>query len=318
MTTVPVTDIQNDLITEFSEDNYPSNKNYEITLRQMSILTHVNNVVDREHNAAVVSSPEEISSQLNEDLFPDDDSPATIIERVQPHTTIIDDTPPPTFRRELLISEQRQQREKRFNITVSKNAEAIMESRSIITSMPTQTPSLGVVYDKDKRIQMLEDEVVNLRNQRSNTKSSDNLDNFTKILFGKTPYKSTEVNKRIAIVNYANLNGSPLSVEDLDVCSEDEIDRIYKTIKQYHESRKRKIIVTNVIIIVINIIEQALLKLGFEEIKGLSTDITSEIIDVEIGDDCDAVASKLGIGNSPVLNIVLFILKIFVKRIKII
>lgn len=150
MTTVPVTDIQNDLITEFSEDNYPSNKNYEITLRQMSILTHVNNVVDREHNAAVVSSPEEISSQLNEDLFPDDDSPATIIERVQPHTTIIDDTPPPTFRRELLISEQRQQREKRFNITVSKNSEAIMESRSMITSMPTQTPSLGVVYDKDK------------------------------------------------------------------------------------------------------------------------------------------------------------------------
>lgn len=56
---------------------------------------------------------------------------------------------------------------------------------------------------------MLEDEVVNLRNQRSNTKSSDNLDNFTRILFGKTPYKSTEVNKRIAIVNYANLNGSP-------------------------------------------------------------------------------------------------------------
>ncbi|AOP31608.1 viral membrane formation protein [Skunkpox virus] len=318
MTTVPVTDIQNDLITEFSEDNYPSNKNYEITLRQMSILTHVNNVVDREQNNTA-PSPEEISSQLNEDLFPDDDSPATIIERVQqPQTTIIDEIQPPTFRRELLISEQRQQREKRFNITVSKNAEAIMESRSMITSMPTQTPSLGVVYDKDKRIQMLEDEVVNLRNQRSNTKSSDNLDNFTRILFGKTPYKSTEVNKRIAIVNYANLNGSPLSVEDLDVCSEDEIDRIYKTIKQYHESRKRKIIVTNVIIIVINIIEQALLKLGFEEIKGLSADVTSEIIDVEIGDDCDAVASKLGIGNSPVLNIVLFILKIFVKRIKII
>ncbi|AOP31819.1 viral membrane formation protein [Volepox virus] len=318
MTTVPVTDIQNDLITEFSEDNYPSNKNYEITLRQMSILTHVNNVVDREQNNTA-PSPEEISSQLNEDLFPDDDSPATIIERVQqPQTTIIDEIQPPTFRRELLISEQRQQREKRFNITVSKNAEAIMESRSMITSMPTQTPSLGVVYDKDKRIQMLEDEVVNLRNQRSNAKSSDNLDNFTRILFGKTPYKSTEVNKRIAIVNYANLNGSPLSVEDLDVCSEDEIDRIYKTIKQYHESRKRKIIVTNVIIIVINIIEQALLKLGFEEIKGLSADVTSEIIDVEIGDDCDAVASKLGIGNSPVLNIVLFILKIFVKRIKII
>ncbi|AST09523.1 Viral membrane formation [NY_014 poxvirus] len=316
MTTVPVTDIQNELITEFSEDNYPSNKNYEITLRQMSILTHVNNVVDREQRNAV--SPEEISTQLNEDLFPDDESPATIIERVQPQTTIIDNIPPPTFRREVLISEQREQREKRLNIMLSKNADTVVESRSMITSMPTQTPSLGVVYDKDKRIQMLEDEVVNLRNKQSNKKSSsDNLENFTKILFGKTP-KDSEINRRIAIVNYANLNGSPLSVEDLDVCSEDEIDRIYKTIKQYHESRKRKIIVTNVIIIVINIIEQVLIKLGFDEIKGLSTDITSEIIDVEIGDDCDAVASKLGIGNSPVLNIVLFILKLFIKRIRII
>ncbi|AST09321.1 nonstructural protein [Murmansk poxvirus] len=316
MTTVPVTDIQNELITEFSEDNYPSNKNYEITLRQMSILTHVNNVVDREQRNAV--SPEEISTQLNEDLFPDDESPATIIERVQPQTTIIDNIPPPTFRREVLISEQREQREKRLNIMLSKNADTVVESRSVITSMPTQTPSLGVVYDKDKRIQMLEDEVVNLRNKQSNKKSSsDNLENFTKILFGKTP-KDSEINRRIAIVNYANLNGSPLSVEDLDVCSEEEIDRIYKTIKQYHESRKRKIIVTNVIIIVINIIEQVLIKLGFDEIKGLSTDITSEIIDVEIGDDCDAVASKLGIGNSPVLNIVLFILKLFIKRIRII
>ncbi|AEN03703.1 nonstructural protein [Yokapox virus] len=316
MTAVPVTDIQNDLITEFSEDNYPSNKNYEITLRQMSILTHVNNIVDKEQRNII--SPEEISSEINDDLFPDDSSPATIIERVQtPQTTIIDDIPPPTFRRELLISEQRDQHEKRLNIMLSKNTDTVYESRSIITSMPTQTPSLGVVYDKDKRIQMLEDEVINMRNKKSNTTSSDNLENFTKILFGKTP-KDSEINKRIAIVNYANLNGSPLSVEDLEVCSEEEIDKIYKTIKQYHESRKRKIIVTNVIIIAINIIEQVLIKLGFEEIKGLSTDITSEIIDVEIGDDCDAVASKLGIGNSPVLNITLFIIKLFIRRIRII
>nr|WGO62728.1 hypothetical protein [Wadden Sea poxvirus] len=312
MTTVPVTDINDYIVTEFSEDGYPSNKNYEITTGQLSILKTVN---EKLLSKQMITELEKYSSDI---FVQDEDSPETIIEHVTPQTILLnnDNNIKQNHHSEIVITEQKTQKQQRLNISMME-LETTKEPIDYITSIHTQTPSLGVVFDKDKRIKLLEDEIVTLKKQK-NTYNSSNLDNFTQILFGKVQHKINDVNKRMVIVNYANLNNSPLTIEDLEVCSDEEIDRIYKTIKQYHENRKRKIIVTNMIIIIINILEQILLKLGLDDIKGLSNDVTSEIIDVEIGDDCEAIANKMGIGNSPTLNIILFILKLFIKRIHII
>ncbi len=307
MTTVPVTDIPGDYaITTFSEDSYPSNKHYEITTGQLSILRTVNDkLLARTNNLLVESEEDDDYSSSPETCQDNKSSPQSVINN--------------NNYQEYVIAEQ--QRQQRLNITVS-GLDTVLEREPVetttrITSMPSQTPSLGVMFDKDRRIKLLEEEIITLKKQRTTT-NSNNLDNFTKILFSKTPHNVKEVNKRVVIVNHANLNNVPLSIEDLENCSDEEIDRMYRTIKQYHENRKRKIVITNAIIIIINILEQVLVKLGFDDIKGLSSDVTSEIIDVEIGDDCEVIADKIGIGNNPIINIALFIVKIFVRRIRII
>ncbi|CAC21340.1 102R protein [Yaba-like disease virus] len=310
MTTIPVTDIVNDYtVTAFSEDGYPSNKNYEITTGQLSILRTVNDKLLAKAKSPFVSDIDKIASP--EIFIPGEDSPVTIIEHVSPRTKFVNNTCP-----EIVLAEQ--QRHQRLNIKVS-GLDAIIEKEPIettkITSIQSHTPSLGTVFDKDKRIKLLEEEITNLKNQ--NIHNSSNLDNFTKLLFGKTTCKSSEINKRIAIVNYASLTKSELTLEDLEVCSEEEIDKIYKVVKQYNDSYKKRIVITHFVTIAIIIIEQVLVKLGFEEIKGLSAELTSEIIDLNIGDDCEAIAVRMGISNSPILNIIIFLVKKLITRIKI-
>lgn len=299
MTTVPVTDIANDFaITTFSEDGYPSNKNYEITNGQLSILRSV--------NQQLLSRSAKTHSPSDGEDFPAGEL-AALSESVSGASSDVE----PAGAAEAL---------QQVDILVS-NVETVIEQRREARrsepSLPTQTPSLSVIYDKEKRIQLLEEEVAALRHKRGGAKSSDNLINFTNILFNKTPLRGASVNKRMVIVNYASMNHVPLTVEDLEDCSDGEIDNMYRTIKQYHEVRKQKIIVTNFIIILVNVLEQVLLKVGVEDIKGLGAEVTSEIIDVEIGDDCEQIAHRLGISNNPVLNITLFIVKLFIKRIKI-
>uniref|UniRef100_A0AAU7E2Q2 Uncharacterized protein n=1 Tax=Rousettus bat poxvirus TaxID=3141933 RepID=A0AAU7E2Q2_9POXV len=300
MTTVPVTDIANEFaITTFSEDGYPSNKNYEITHGQLSILRSVNQqLLSR---AARTHSPSDGEDALAGELSALSGSASGASSDVETCSAVVDALP-------------------QVDVVVS-NVETVIEqrreSRRCEPSLPTQTPSLSVVYDKEKRIQLLEEEVAALRQKRGAGRSSDNLVNFTNILFNKNPLRGASVNKRVVIVNYASMNHVPLTVEDLEDCSDDEIDNMYRTIKQYHEVRKQKIIVTNFIIILVNVLEQALLKVGIEDIKGLGAEVTSELIDVEIGDDCEQIAHRLGISNNPVLNITLFIVKLFIKRIKI-
>ncbi|ABI99266.1 hypothetical protein DpV83gp111 [Deerpox virus W-848-83] len=316
MTTVPVTDIANDYVvtTTFSEDGYPSNKNYEITTGQLSILRTVNDKLLAKATSPLITDIDNFSSP--EIFIPGEDSPVTIIEHMaSPQTKFIDNGSNFKYPEIILAEQQRQQR---VNIKMS-GLETVVEKEPIettkITSMPSHTPSLSTMFDKDKRIKLLEEEVLELKNQQN--KSNSNLDNFTKLLFGKNLSKSVEINKRIAIVNYASLTKSDLTLEDLEICSEEEIDKIYKVVKQYNENYKKRIIITHFITIVIIIIEQLLVKLGFEEMKGLSTELSSEIIELNIGEDCEAIATKIGIVNSPILNIIMFLIKKFVSRIKI-
>ncbi|ANS71189.1 viral membrane formation [Pteropox virus] len=343
MTAVPVTDMPSEyIVTAFSEDNYPSNKHYEITSGQMSIMRTMHNALlankneyDEQSSDDEETSPtpcsdmeeevDEVEDKVSESAITIPTAAAAIARtRVTPtHQDIsfkksINIMGPNGTNNEVIFTAE----QKRVNITMS-DLDTVLENNghmdkfSKITSMPMHTtPSLGAVFDDSKRVKLLEQEVQQLRKQKAAAPS--NLDNFTKILFGKVPIKTADVNKRMVIVNYANLNNVSLSIEDLNDCSDEEIERMFKTIKQYNEMRKKKIIITNMIIIGITILEQVLYKIGFEEVKGLSADVTSEIIDVEIGDDCEAVANKIGFSNSPVFNIVLFIVKLFVKKMKII
>ncbi|AAL69838.1 SPV099 hypothetical protein [Swinepox virus] len=310
MTTVPVTDITNDYtVTTFSEDGYPSNKNYEITTGQLSILRTVNDkLLAKTRSSRSINN--DVDKTTSPEIFiPGEDSPITIIEHVSPQTKFEEDSS------EILIAEQ--QRQQRLNIKMS-GKETIIEKDPLetkITSIQSHTPSLGVMFDKDKRIKLLEEEVMELRNKQ-NSRGNNNIDNFTRILFGKQ-IQSNEINKRIAIVNYASITKSDLTLEDLEVCSEDEIDKIYNAVKQYNDSYKKRIMVTHFITIIVIVIEQILVKLGFDEMRGLSTELTSEIIDLNIGEDCEAIAVKIGIVNSPILNIIIFIIKKLITRIKI-
>ncbi|QRY18983.1 ORF-113 [Teiidae poxvirus 1] len=177
-----------------------------------------------------------------------------------------------------------------------------------------QTPSLSNTYDDNKRVHLLEQEVAELRKKKSKSK---NLLDFTNVLFNKNPLRTGLLNKRAIILNYASMNESPLNMDDLDACDDEEIENMYISIKQYHEIHKKKLIVTNIIAILISVIEQVLVRFGFDEIKGLSKDMSSTMIDLEIGEDCEQLANKMGIANNPILNISLFVLKIFIKRINI-
>ncbi|CCD83282.1 virion formation [Squirrelpox virus] len=303
MTTVPVTDMPGDYtITTFSEDDYPSNKHYEITTGQLSILRTVNDKLLAKTRTRA-ASPDDI---LVEEPEPEDDEDEDDAEE------------------EIVLVEQ--QRQQRFDIMMSELETVLEENeradhRPLSMSMPRHTtPSLGTVFDKDKRMRLLEEEVATLRKQRAENPPG-NLENFTKILFGKGSAASqtvTDVNRRLVIVNYATINNVPLTVEDLDDCSEEEITRMYTTIKRYHESRKRKVIVTNMIIVIVNVLEHVLVRLGFDGARGMSADVTTEIIDLEIGEDCEAIASSMGICNNPVLNILLFMVKILIRRVNVV
>ncbi|AGU99783.1 m100R [Myxoma virus] len=312
MTTVPVTDITNEYaVTTFSEDGYPSNKNYEITTGQLSILRTVNDKL----LAKTESKLSDIEDRSPSDVFvPGEDSPVTIIEHVSPQTTFIDRV----RNSEIVLAEQ--QRQQRVNIKMVGNETFIqrepIEATTKITSIQSHTPSLGVVFDKDKRVKLLEEEVISLKNKQ-NTRTNTNLDNFTKLLFGRNVHTSTEINKRLAIVNYASLTKSDLTLDDLDVCSEEEIDKIYKIVKQHNDSYKKRVMITHFVTIAVIVLEQLLVKIGFEEMKGISTELTSEIIDLNIGEDCEAIAVKIGIVNSPLLNIFMFLIKKLITRIKI-
>ncbi|UOX38676.1 A11 Protein [Finch poxvirus] len=186
------------------------------------------------------------------------------------------------------------------------------DNKNYIQSSNMQTPSLSVTYDENKRLHLLEEEIASLKKKSK----SKNLIDFTTILF-KNP-DSKILNKRATILSYASMNNSALTMEDLEACEDSEIDSMYEAVKSYNEINKKKIIVTNVISILISVLEQILVKLGFEEIRGLSKDINSSMIIMEIGTDCEIIATKMGIGNNPVLNICLFILRIFISRINII
>nr|WQH58060.1 MAG: MC114R [Molluscum contagiosum virus] len=299
MTAIPVTDIANEYaVTTFSEDGYPCNKNYEITSGQMSILRSVHEKL----LSRAAAEAEAFEEDADSGCAPGDacetgsgasDSDGGASVPVSPGAPRVD----------ILVSE----------------VETVIERRAherTGASLPTQTPSLSGVYDREQRMQLLEAEVAALRRRRAE-QGSDNLANFTKLLFQKNPARAGTVNKRVVIVNYASMNQVPLALEDLEGVSDEEVDSMYRTIRQYHEVRKKKIVVTNFIIIVINVLEQLLLKLGFDDIKGLSSEVTSELIDVEIGDDCEQIATRLGISNNPALNITLFIVKLFIRRIRI-
>ena len=296
MTAIPVTDIANEYaVTTFSEDGYPCNKNYEITSGQMSILRSVHEKL-LSHAAETEAFEEDADSGC---------APGDACECGAGACACGASTPvsPGVPRVDILVSE----------------VETVIERRAherAGASLPTQTPSLSGVYDREQRMQLLEAEVAALRRRRAE-QGSDNLANFTKLLFQKNPARAGTVNKRVVIVNYASMNQVPLALEDLEGVSDEEVDSMYRTIRQYHEVRKKKIVVTNFIIIVINVLEQLLLKLGFDDIKGLSSEVTSELIDVEIGDDCEQIATRLGISNNPALNITLFIVKLFIRRIRI-
>ncbi|QHR82642.1 virus assembly crescent formation protein [Brazilian porcupinepox virus 1] len=308
MTAVPITDMMQDYtVTAFSEDGYPSNKNYEITTGQLSILRTVNDKL-----LATANSP--IRGDSPEVFIPGEDSPVTIIEYVEsPKNKLIDNDNTSFRNSEIILAEKQSQR--RVNIRMTGYD---INNSNNITSLQQKTPSLGTMFDKDKRIKLLEEEIINLKNKENiKNNGSSNLDNFTKLIFGRNIHNASEVNKRIAIINYASINNSELTLEDLEICSDEEIDKIYKIVKQYNDSYKKRIMVTHFITIVIIIVEQLLVKIGFEEMKGISTELTSDIIDMNIGEDCEAIAVKIGIVNSPVLNILVFLIKKLMTRIKI-
>ncbi|ARE67732.1 SWPV1-221 [Shearwaterpox virus] len=187
------------------------------------------------------------------------------------------------------------------------------DNKNYIQNSIIQTPSLSITYDDNKRVHLLEQEIAELKKKKTKSK---NLIDFTNILFNKNP-NSKALDKRVIILNYASMNESTLTMEDLEACEDDEINNMYEAIKNYHEVNKKKIIVTNIIAIIISVIEQILVKLGFEEIRGLSKDINSSMMVMEIGTDCEIIANKMGVANNPIMNISLFILKIFISRINI-
>ena len=303
MTAIPVTDIANEYaVTTFSEDGYPCNKNYEITSGQMSILRSVHEKL-LSHAAETEAFEEDADSGCAPGDACECGAGACACGAGDSNGGASTPVSPGVPRVDILVSE----------------VETVIERRAherAGASLPTQTPSLSGVYDREQRMQLLEAEVAALRRRRAE-QGSDNLANFTKLLFQKNPARAGTVNKRVVIVNYASMNQVPLALEDLEGVSDEEVDSMYRTIRQYHEVRKKKIVVTNFIIIVINVLEQLLLKLGFDDIKGLSSEVTSELIDVEIGDDCEQIATRLGISNNPALNITLFIVKLFIRRIRI-
>ncbi|WOC35471.1 hypothetical protein [Equine parapoxvirus] len=327
MTAVPVTDIPGDYgATSFSEDNYPLNKHYELTKGQLSILRTVN---DKLLAHAVVASDDEEDEDDEDEaggspLPPDEEEPETTVARAMPD---VGSVLPKKADGYIIAAEQ--QRQQRINIMVSER-EAVVEREPVETfsrvsavpfhadarrtaSFTTTTPSIGAVFDDAKRVRLLEEEVKELRKKCASAQDNGNLENFTKVLFGKAP-RASELNKRMVIVNYATLNNVALTPNDLDKCSDDEVDRMYAVIRRYNETRKKKILVTNVVIIGVTVMEHALVKLGFSEVRGLSADLTTELIDVEIGEDCEHIAERLGFGNSPVLNVALFVVKLFVRK----
>ncbi|ASC55555.1 hypothetical protein SePPVgORF079 [Seal parapoxvirus] len=335
MTAVPVTDIPGDYgPTSFSEDNYPLNKHYELTKGQLSILRTVNDKLLA--RTVQPSDDEDDESEDDEDdgitspLPPDEEEPDTCVAKVMPDANMV---MPKKADGYIIAAEQ--QRQQRINILVS-DREAVVEREPVQTSFArvsaipihgdgskrtasftTTTPSLGAVFDDSKRVRLLEEEVKELRKKCATSQDNSNLENFTKALFGKVP-RASELNKRMVIVNYATLNNVTLSLDDLEQCSDDEVDRMYSAIRRYNDTRKKKILVTNVVIIGITVFEHALVKLGFAEVRGLSADLTSELIDVEIGEDCEHIAERLGFGNSPVLNVALFVIKLFVRKLNLI
>ncbi|AIZ77338.1 hypothetical protein SB87_gp085 [Parapoxvirus red deer/HL953] len=346
MTAVPVTDIPGDYgPTSFSEDNYPLNKHYEITKGQLSILRTVNDKLlartvqasdDEDDGGSEDDGDEEEDDyEITSPLPPDEEEPAACVARGLPDA---DALVPKKADGYIIAAEQ--QRQQRINILVS-DREAVVErepvqtsfsrvsaipihggvaagdARRTTTSFSATTPSLGAVFDDSKRVRLLEEEVKELRRKAAASQDNGNLENFTRVLFGKAP-RASELNKRMVIVNYASLNNVTLSMDDLDKCSDDEVDRMYAVIRRYNETRKKKILVTNVVIIGITILEHALVKLGFAEVRGLSADLSSELIDVEIGEDCEHIAERLGFGNSPVLNVALFVIKLFVRKLNLI
>ncbi|AAR98312.1 Virion formation [Orf virus] len=336
MTAVPVTDIPGDYgPTSFSEDNYPLNKHYELTKGQLSILRTVNDKLlarTVQHSDGESDESESEEDDISSPLPPDEEEPDSCVARVMPRDA---DLAAPKKADGYIIAAE-QQRQQRINILVS-DREAVVEREPVQTSFArvsaipihgdgarrttasfsATTPSLGAVFDDAKRVRLLEEEVKELRKKCATSQDNGNLENFTKVLFGKAP-RASELNKRVVIVNYATLNNVTLSMEDLEKCSDEEVDRMYSVIRRYNETRKKKILVTNVVIIGITVLEHVLVKLGFSEVRGLSADLSSELIDVEIGEDCEHIAERLGFGNSPVLNVALFVVKLFVRKLNLI
>ncbi|ALA62503.1 hypothetical protein [Turkeypox virus] len=290
MTGLLVTDIANEYsLTTLSEDRYPRNKEFEITNGQITALKNINILLKARIN--------NIDGDLVRDSNDEDDGSICTLSEIDTVINYDNNT-----NRHVSIE----------NDIGNKFSD---EQRDVnIQSSIIPTPSLSATYDDTKRVHLLEQEVVELRKKKLKSK---NLLDFTNSLFNKNPLNTGMLNKRAIILNYASVNNTPLDMEDLEACEDEEIDNMYFTIKQYHEVHKKKLIVTNLVSILISILEQVLTRLGFDEIKGLSKEISSELIDLEIGEDCEQLATKMGIANNPVLNISLFILKIFIKRINI-
>ncbi|AYP74120.1 hypothetical protein [Fowlpox virus] len=277
-----VTDIANIAneysLTAFSEDRYPNNKNYDITTGQLTALKTVKVILTKKTGE---------KDDYEKESLQDDDEDRCMVSEID---TVIS-----------------------YNKNNDNDNDNDNDNKSYIQNSTIQTPSLSVTYDDNKRIHLLEQEIAELRKKKSKSK---NLIDFTNVLFNKNPH-SKILDKRAIILNYASMNESTLTMEDLEACEDDEIDNMYDAIKNYHEVNKKKIIVTNIIAILISVLEQLLVKLGFEEIRGLSKDINSSMMVMEIGTDCEILATRMGIANNPIINISLFILKIFISRINI-
>ncbi|QGT47470.1 ORF168 [Saltwater crocodilepox virus] len=293
MTNVAITNIADDYeVSTFSGMDYPDNQDFEITVGQRSVLKSLLNCQDREAARAATAA---FAAIVEEEVAVEDREPGSPASGPAPAAEAASAAGRP------LASPPRE---------IPPRAGAF---RLDDDDFATETPSISVAYNKDERIRYLEDEVKKLSSAPPHGNS--NLKNFTSVLFNRAS-RQNNVNKRIVIVHHASLNNAALTLEDLDNCSEGEIDEMYSAIRQLHDGLKKKVLVSNAIIICVNLLEQVLVRVGLAEARGMSAEISSELIDLEIGEDCEQVATSLGIGNYPLVNIAFFLVKHLVRRVR--
>lgn len=133
------------------------------------------------------------------------------------------------------------------------------------------------------------------------SKKSQNLTNFIDAL---NRYCPESLEKKIVIINYSKNINFPITTDDLDMLSTEDIENIYKTIeniKRYKSSFNFSTIIIRLIFVLVERILVDVLK--FDNFKNISQDITEEFIDLKCKTTKDFINSNVIVPSYPFIDI---------------